>query len=207
MARVRLNLAKLSVTEKIARGRHYVTKLTNNPAFADPHPSLAEVNAAVDELEAASAQVQSVKSEITTRVATQEVAVKKLDGLLTRLGSYVESVAGNDNTLISSAGMEIKGSRSPATIPTTPQGLSATTGDHDGEIILSWKPVPNAYSYIIEFSLDPATPNTWSQLGIATSASKAIGNLTSGKRHWFRTKAVGAAGESGWSEHASKVVP
>jgi len=207
MGRVRLNLAKLSVTDKIAKGRHYITKLTNNPSFADPHPSLAEVNAAVNELDAAFGQVQSVKSEITTRVARQEVAEKKLDGLLTRLGSYVESVAGTDEALIFSAGMETRGTRSPATTPTAPQGLSAAAGEHDGEILLSWKSVPNAYSYIIEFSLDPAAPGSWSQLGVATSASKAISNLTSGKRYWFRTKAVGAAGESGWSEHASKVVP
>jgi hypothetical protein len=206
MARVRLNLGKLSITDKVARGRHFVTKLTNNPNFPDPHPSLAEVTAAVDEVETAFGQVQSAKSEVTTRVAAQEIATKKLDSLLSRLGSYVESVAGSDNALIASAGMEIKGARSVATIPTAPQGLSAAPGEHDGEIILSWKTLPNAYSYISEFSLDPAT-NSWTQLGVATAASKAIGNLTSGKRHWFRVKAVGAAGESGWSEHASKVVP
>jgi len=207
MARVRLNLGKLSVTDKIARGRHIVTKLTNNPAFPDPHPSLTEVNTALDELETVFGQVQSAKSELTTRVSIQHTVEKKVTQLLTRLGSYVESVAGNDHTLITSAGMEVKGSRSPATLPTPPQGLSATVGEHDGEIILSWKPVLNAYSYIIEFSLDPAMPNGWSQVGVATSASKTISNLTSGKRYWFRAKAVGAAGESGWSEHASKVVP
>jgi|SRR5215213_2430904 len=207
MARVRLNLGKLSVTDKIATGRHIVTKLTNNPSFPDPHPALTEVNAALDELETAFGQVQSAKSEITTRVGTQEIAEKKFDQLLTRLAGYVESVAGSDDTLITSTGMEVKGSRSPATIPTAPQSLSAAPGEHDGEIFLSWKAVPNAYSYVLEFSLDPATAGSWSQLGVATSASKTIGNLTSGKRYWFRAKAIGAAGESGWSEHASKVVP
>lgn len=207
MARVRLNLGKLSVTDKIARGRHIVTKLTNNPSFSDPHPSLTDVNAALDELETAFGNVQSARSEVTTRVGTQENAERKLDQLLTRLASYVESVAGNDNTLITGAGMEVKDSPSPATMPIAPQGLSATPGEHDGEIILSWKAVPNAYSYIIEFSLDPATASSWSQVGVATSASKAIANLTSGKRYWFRAKSIGAAGESGWSEHASKVVP
>jgi hypothetical protein len=207
MARVKLNLGRLSVTEKIARGRHIVTKLTNNPSFRSPHPALTEVTAALDELEQAFALVQSAKSEVTTRVSSQDDAERKLDQVLSQLGSYVESIAGRDETLITSAGMELKGSRSVAATPTAPQAVTAAPGEHEGEIILAWKAVPNAYSYIIESSLDPATPASWTHAGIATSASKAIGNLTSGKRYWFRVRTVGAAGESGWSEHASKVVP
>ena len=100
MARVRLGLGKLSVTDKIARGRHIVTRLTNNAAFPNPHPPLTEVTTALDELEAASAQVQSAKSEVTTRVGAQDNAERKVDQVLARLGSYLESVAGNDDTLI-----------------------------------------------------------------------------------------------------------
>jgi predicted phage tail protein len=126
---------------------------------------------------------------------------------LARLGSYVESVAGTDDTLITAAGMKVKGSRTPATVPTTPRGVAATAGEHEGEIVLSWKPVPSAYSYVIESSLDPATASNWAHVGIATSATKTIGSLTTGKRYWFRIRAIGPAGESGWSEHATKVVP
>ena len=207
MARVKLTLGRLSVTEKIARGRHIVSKLTDNTSFSDPHPPLAEVTTAVDELEAAFGRVQSARSEVTTQVGTQDTAEKKLDQLLTRLGSYVESIAGTDETLIASAGLDVKGARSTATVPTVPQGVAAAVGEHEGEIILSWKAVPNAYSYIVESSVDPATSASWTHVGIATAANKAVGNLTTGKRYWFRVKTVGAAGESGWSEHASKVAP
>jgi hypothetical protein len=201
MARVRLKLGKLSVTDKIARCRHIVANMTNNAPFANPHPSLTEVTAAVDELEAAFAQVQASKSETTTRVGRQENAEKKLDQLMTRLGNFVESVAGSDESLIASTGMEIKVSRTTPTIPTAPQSVAATTGEHEGEIILSWKAVSN------ESNLDPANGTGWTQVGLATAANKVISNLTSGKRYWFRVKTAGAAGESGWSEHASKVAP
>ncbi len=207
MARVRLGLGKLSITDKIARGRHIVARLTNNAAFPNPHPPLTEVTTTLDELEAASAQVQSAKSEVTTRVGAQDIAERKVDLVLARLGSYVESVAGLDDTLITAAGMEVKSTRTPATVPTTPEGVAAVAGEHEGEIVLSWKPVPNAYSYVIESSLDPATVTSWTHVGIATSATKTIGSLTTGKRYWFRIRAVGPAGESGWSEHATKVVP
>ena len=207
MARIRLNLRNLSITEKIARGRQIVTAMTNNTSFSNPHPPLTEVTAAVDELEKAFGSVQAAKSEVTTRVVTQDSAEMKMDQALTQLAAYVESVAGRDDAIIASAGMETKASRSAPTAPTVPQGLSATAGEHEGQIELTWKPVANARSYSIESSTDPATPGSWTHAGIATSSNKSIANLTSGKRYWFRVAAVGAVGQSGWSEHATKVVP
>ena len=207
MARIRLNLKKLSVTDKIAKGRQIVTAMSSNASFSTPNPPLTEVTAALDELSQANALVQSAKSELSTRVTTQDNAVAKVDQILTKLAGYVESVAGKDDTLVTSAGMETKSSRSAPTLPIVPQALSANAGEHEGEISLIWKAVQNARSYTIECSLDPAGANTWTHVGIATSASKLITNLTSGKRYWFRVAAVSAGGQSGWSEHATKVVP
>ncbi len=207
MPRVRLNLKNLTVTEKIAKGRQIVTAMTNNASFPTPTPSLNEVTAALDELSQAYALVQAAKSEVTTRVVTQENAGTKLDQVLTQLAGYVESVAGRNDTLITSAGMETKSSPSSPTLPSVPQAVSASAGEHEGEINLFWKAVPNARSYTIESSQDPATASSWTHVGIATSASKLIANLTSGKRYWFRVAAVSAGGQSGWSEHATKVVP
>src|SRR5690348_14559287 len=100
MARIRLNLKKLSVTDKIAKGRHIVTAMSNNGTFPTPNPSLTEVTAALDELSQAFALVQSAKSEVSTRVVTQDNAVAKVDQALTKLAAYVESVAGRDDTVI-----------------------------------------------------------------------------------------------------------
>lgn len=207
MPRIRLNLKNLTVTEKIAKGRQIITAMTNNPSFPNPQPPLTEVNTALDELSQAFALVQAAKSEVTTRVVSQDNAGAKVDQALTQLAAYVESVAGRDDTVITGAGMETKSAPSSPTLPTVPQALSASAGEHEGEINLAWKAVPNARSYTIESSQDPATPGSWTHVGIATSASKLIVNLTSGKRYWFRVAAVSAGGQSGWSEHATKVVP
>ena len=207
MPRVRLNLKSLTVTEKIAKGRQIVTAMSNNPSFPNPNPPLTEVTTALDELTQAFALVQAAKSEVTTRVVTQDNVGAKVDEVLTKLASYVESVAGKDETLITSPGMVTKSSPSSPSLPSVPQALSASAGEHEGEIDLVWKAVPNARSYTIESSQDPATPASWTHVGIATSASKLITNLTTGKRYWFRVAAVSAGGQSGWSEHATKVVP
>ena len=207
MARVRLNLKNLSITDKVAKGRRIVAAMTNNANFPNPSPAIADVTTAVDDLEKAFASVQTAKSEVATRVGVQDNAQAKVDQILTQLAGYVESVAGRDGTLITSAGMETRSAASSPALPSPPQGLGATAGDHEGQIELLWKAVPNARSYTIEASSDPATPTSWTQVAIATSASKTINNLTSGKRYWFRVAAVGAGGQSGWSEHATKVVP
>ena len=207
MARTRLNLKKLSITDKLAKGRQIVTAMTNNASFPTPNPPLSEITAALDELTQAFALVQATKSEMATRVVTQDNAEARVDQGLTQLAAYVESVAGTDHSLITSAGMETKASRSAPTLPGVPQALSANPGEHEGEINLFWKAVTNAKSYTIESSQDPATAASWTHVGIATSASKLIANLTSGKRYWFRVAAVSAGGQSGWSEHATKVVP
>ena len=104
MSRIRLNLRRLSITDKIAKGRHYVTNLTNNPKFTNPQPPLADLTTAVDDLEKAFASVQSARSEVTTRIVTQDNAEKTLDQALTQLAGYVESVAGRDDSLIASIG-------------------------------------------------------------------------------------------------------
>ena len=181
--------------------------MTNNAGFANPTPALADVTARLDQLEKAFASVQAAKSEVSTRVVTQDNAATDVDQILTQLAGYVESVAGRDDTIITSAGMETKASRTPPTTPGEPGSVGAVAGTHEGVILLSWKPVPNAKSYTIESSTDPATATSWTHVAIATSAAKAISNLKSGTRYWFRVAAIGAGGQSGWSEHATKVAP
>lgn len=207
MARIRLDLRNLSVPAKIAKARQIVTAMTDHKNFANPTPPLSEVTAAVDRLAQASSQVQLARAEVTTQTVNQNKAESQLDQVLTQLAGYVESVAGKDDTLITSLGMQTKASASAPALPNVPQALTAATGDHDGEILLSWKSVSKAKSYVIESSTDPATVTSWEHAGIATSATKTISGLKSGTRFWFRVAAVSAGGQSGWSEQATKTAP
>jgi len=45
MARIKLNLRGLSVTDKIAKGQQSLTAMTNNTNFPNPSPPLTEVTA------------------------------------------------------------------------------------------------------------------------------------------------------------------
>ena len=52
MAKVDLNLKKLTIPGKIALARKIVTAMTGNPNFPAPNPPLADITAAANGLEA-----------------------------------------------------------------------------------------------------------------------------------------------------------
>jgi|ERR1041384_7213491 hypothetical protein len=206
MPRIRLNLHKLSVTQKIAKAEQIVAALTGNPSFPTPSPTLASITAAANELKTANADVLASRQTAKEKTAIQNQKEDALDKLLTQSAAYVESVGGNNEQLILSAGMAM---RLPAVAtteaPTQPQGLTATAGDHDGEIDLSWDTVTGAKSYVIERSPDP--PTTWAHVGVSTRSNFTAQNLISGTRYWFRVAAVNSNGQSGWSDPAMKIAP
>src|SRR5437588_6004518 len=105
------------------------------------------------------------------------------------------------------AGMDVRGTPAAASSPSQPQALGATAGDHDGHMDLSWDPVIGAASYVLETSPDPPTTDTWKHLGVSTKSSHTVTGLTSGSRVWFRVAAINSAGQSGWSDPATKIVP
>jgi len=207
MPRIKLNLRNLSIPDKVQRGRQIVTAMTNNANFSNPHPPLAEVTAALASLDQNYALLQAAKADVKAKASTQDDAEGKVDQILAQLAAYVESIAGNDEKVITSAGLTTQASRSAPTVLSPPQNLSATAGEREGVIDLSWKKVPNAKSYTIQMSPDPPTPESWTHGAIATASTRTIENLASGKRFWFRVAAIGAMGQSGWSEPATKIAP
>ena len=207
MPRIKLNVRHLSIPDKVQRGRQIITAMTNNANFSNPHPPLSDVTAALANLEQNYALLQAAKADVKAKATTQDDADTKVNQILAQLAAYVESIAGTDEKIITSAGLTTKVSRSTPTFLSPPQGLSAAAGDHEGVIELSWKKVPNARSYTVQMSPDPPTAEGWTQAAIATASTRTIENLTSGKRFWFRVAAIGAMGQSGWSEPATKIAP
>jgi hypothetical protein len=207
MSRIKLNLKQLAFTEKTDKARDIVSALRGNPSFAAPIPSLDTVTTAIDACDAAFAASRAARQEVKTRNSELEAKHEVLDQLLNQLAAYVESVAGVDESLIHSAGMDTKATASPSSVPLAPTSLSAATGNHDGEINLSWDKVANAKSYLIEKSPDPLTDEGWAHAGVATKASTTINGLTRHTKFWFRVAAVGARGQSGWSDPATRIAP
>jgi FtsP/CotA-like multicopper oxidase with cupredoxin domain len=207
MPKVKLNIKDKSIPERIARGRQIVKALTGNPAFPNPQPALSVLTAVTDELETAYAKSQadrqtSIASTTVThdKNAAFEIAFRKA-------GAFVESIAAADPASILSAGMAVSGTRGPAHAAAAPTGLTASEGDHDGTLDLSHDRVPNGKSYVYEQSPDPPTATSWVHAAVSTKSSVTISGLVSGTRYWFRVAAVTSAGQTGWSDPATKIAP
>lgn len=208
MAKLKLNFSRLSLSEKIAKARQIVTALTGNTNFPTPSPALSVVTTAIRDTETAAAEAQQARQTAKEKTSVQNQKEDALEKLVAQLAAYVESVAGDDEQLILSAGMDTRARSVAATeTPAQPQGLSASAGDHDGEIDLSWDKLTGARSYVIETSNDPPTDKGWSHAGVSTRSTFTVNGLTSGTRYWFRVAAVNANGQSGWSDPAMKIAP
>lgn len=207
MPKVKLNFRNLSVPEKVARAQQVVAALTGNTNFPTPHPTLAEVTAAADALEAAANTAHAARLEAKRRTAARDIKEDELTQLITQLGAHVESVAGGDESRIMSAGLEMRSDRTTdSSVPAAPETLTATTGNHEGEIELSWDTVRGARSYVVERATDPQA-GPWTQAGVSPRSSLIIEGLDSGKRYYFRVAAVTLNGQSPWSNQAVKVAP
>ncbi len=89
----------------------------------------------------------------------------------------------------------------------SPQSLTATSGDSNGEIDLIWEPVYGARTYVVQRSIRSAEPVRWTQEDIITKSSYTVSKLKSGQKNWFRVAAVGANGQGPWSEPVQKKAP
>lgn len=208
MAKVKLNLRNLSTLEIIDFGRRVVRALTGNTAFPNPQPTLAALTAGIDALETSNNNLETSRQEAATNLQIRDDNLAAILTLLRQSGAFVESVAGDDESLILSAGMDVRSAASAQSQePGAPGNLSGSQSDHEGEIDLHWDTVKGARSYEIQRSVDPPTPTSWQHAAVSAKSSATITGLVSGTRYWFRIAAVTSGGQSGWSDPATKIAP
>lgn len=207
MSKVKLNIRNLAPTELIAKARQIAIALTNNPTFPNSQAIVALITGAADELEAAYTDAQTTRQLAVTKTSIQHDKTDLLVGILRQAAAYIESVAGDDESKLLSAGVGIKTTTPAASSGDTPApiNLHATAGDHEGEIDLAWDRVQGAKSYVLERS--PDSPTLWAQEAIVTRSSATVSGLSSGTHYWFRVSAVSSAGQSGWSDPAVRMAP
>jgi hypothetical protein len=206
MAKPKLNLRGLPIPEKIAKARQMVKAMTDNPHFATPQPALATITTAIDNLDAGYAAALAARQNAITTTNILHELEAALDVVLRQLAAYVESVSGQDESKILSAGMGVKSTSTASTAATVPAAFALTAGDHEGELDASWDKVKGA-SYVLERSADPPTATSWAHEAVALKSSATISGLVSGTRYWFRVAAVTSGGQSGWSDPATKIAP
>lgn len=95
------------------------------------------------------------------------------------------------------------------TTPSSPSSFNTCKAQSDTSVLLAWTAISSAKSYTIEYAEKleyfEGSNATTSVTGITTNQYQITG-LESGKRYYFRVKAVNEQGDSGWSKTATCIV-
>ena len=207
MAKIKLNLAALSVDDKIPFGNNIKTNITTNVAvFATPNPTMTAYGTVITTLTTKNATVVSLRSQLVAAMNDRDVAEKAFDASTTQLAAYVENIANGDPVKIAQAGMSVKAASAPLGVPSQVQNLTLTAGDNAGEVDLQWDP-NGSRNFEIQSSADPVTATSWVNQPSTTKSKTTLAGFTSGSRIWVRVRATGAGGKGPWSDPATKIVP
>jgi fibronectin type III domain protein len=198
------NFQKLRDAELAVKGENVLLKMTGNPSFPAPAPTLEEVSQAIGEYSEALAKVAS-------RGTTEDVIIKDqkrelLEEKLSALADYVETTADDNAAVLASSGFDLAKTRTPVGILPKPEGLNVAPGANKGSMEITWKPVPRSSFYEVQFSELPQTNGNGWQTRTSKKSRVIISELISGKEYIFRTAAAGSDEERVWSETITSFV-
>lgn len=208
MNKLKLELQKKSVEEKLAMGLTHITAMTGNANYpaATRVPTDAQVQAAQDDLAAKKAAADTAEAAWKATIAARDVSEINWDTVFTARANNCEAVTPNDSAALATAGFPLRSSPTPIGNLPAPGNLRATMGDLEGQIDLIWDAVKGASSYIVECK-EHETAQPWTQTKLLNQSRMTVTGLTSGKIYAFRVRALGSNGEGPWSDEAVKMAP
>ena len=198
-----LKLPEYEVPLLVTRARAIVERMTGNSWFPSPSPSLAVVQAAIDDLfEAETKTLTKVTGSATARNDKRTVLVSRLQ----QLRSHVEAIATANpehaGSIVESAGMYQKKSGGRA-----PNVFTAKDGSVSGEVELSAPRVGNRPAYEFQYSLDGG--GTWVSLPVSpirTKASATVKGLKPGSTVHFQYRVTVKDVAGDWSDPIAMIV-
>lgn len=187
---IKLGLSKKTPTAKASLARHIIGLMTGNANFATPSPTLASIGLAADVLDAAEAAMDGSAIKTDERNIAQAALVNKLN----QLQGYVESIAGNNTSIILSAGMEVRSPRTVTGLLGPVTDLTYKLGLFPGSVDINWKGIKNSKLFIVEARLQNLPLMEWDFVGETTKSKITISGLQSNTTYEFRIACISSAG-------------
>jgi hypothetical protein len=202
---VKLNLAQLGITGRLALIALVAKVAPQSPLYADP-----EVKASVDAvlahgptLTAADNDADAKRSAATTAVIAREVELAAADADLDVFRAVAEKVCKTEADLHTlGVSRRVKAPAVPLQAPA--HVLAAPAKKVRGAIAAHAQRIAGLSKYICAISVDPATPTSW-QILAGTAARRTIAGLESGKLYWVRYCTERGAARSDWSTPSQSV--
>ncbi len=194
--RVSMKCLRLGVYPYLGYVSQVVTKMTGNPNYTTPTPTLAAITTGRDTLQAkADAAVGGGKNAYFARNASWDGSIMQIRELI----NYVQLNGQNDADILTSSGFDLTKTSTPVGPLSPPENLQATYNSVSGELLLRMKPVRGVTAGYCLQQADSAT-GPWVEIAnTSKSRENKVTGLTPGKTYYFRTCANGTSGPSGWS--------
>lgn len=206
MNQIKLGLNSLSIPDKIQFGRQIVLAMTDNSNFPTPNPTLAALLDSSETLEDSYNEALAARQAAKAKTSVQDDDGANFDLVLMQLANYVENASNGDKAKIESAGFSLRNPPSPIGALPAPEDLQAVPSQHAGTADVSWNAVRGAKAYCIERAVD-AQELDWGVIGMSTKKEASLNSMVSGRRYWFRVAAIGAAGQSAYSDPVPLFAP
>ena len=207
MSTVKLALGSMATAEKVQFARRladvmdtYHWKFPNMPVGFDDLTDHA--NAAESSLNAAAVARDNARM-LTSQLSDYETA---LDQMLAAVAGYVDVSTDGDAYWLQLMGFETRRAASPIGPLPAPEKVTAEKGIGPGAVALRWRPVRGAMTYAVECR-DVDGNGDWRPAQFSTKAKLSLGGLRSGTRYESRVAAIGAAGQSAWSDPVPLFAP
>ena len=186
MAKVKIGLKGLTITEKIAKAEAVVLQMTGNASFTTPVPALADVTIKYKLLATENTKAEAIRQSSLEQTRLVEQIEDELDGMLKQLGSYVETTANGDDQVILSSGYDLVGVPGSVEPLYAPEDFKGTTGDEDGEVNMMWKKLKNVgkHTYNV-YGRKYGTTDKFALMAGTDKSKVDIKNLESGVKYDF----------------------
>ena len=192
---------RISILNKVGRGKGVIDGMRGNPKFPTPDVALDDLEEATNLLERT--HIAASGGDKTNK-ALMHQAEKAWDQLMRDQAMYVDRIAKGDHAIILSAGFNF--SRTPA--PAKRPEFSAELGEKSGSVILHCKAIKGAYAYVWQCCKGTLaeTEAGWAYAKATGKATAVIEDQVPVTKYWFRVAAVLAEGTAAYCEPISIVI-
>ena len=178
-----------------------IAKIAANPvSFPTPDPSLAEMQATLDSFTAAVKLALTRSSDaINAKNGKREALIE----LLHLEQYYILYASKGNRTIAESSGFKFAKDPSPQGDIDKPTDLQVINSNQTGAMHLSIKKVKRARVYVYQYTTDPEL-KTWTTVN-STQRKCTIAGLTPGTLYYWRVGAIGAKGQTMYSDVMSRM--
>lgn len=206
MSYAKLGTSDLAIPAKSLYLRRLAAGVTGNPNFSIPTPNGAALLAAADGLDLTFNEAQAARLISKTKTGLMDDQSATADLLVAQLASYVDAASNGDAAIIESAGFATRATPQPVGELPAPTDLQVVPSERAGSADASWKSERGAVAFTLERAED-APMLDYRVIGNGTKKQMSFNSMVSGKKYWHRVAAIGAAGQSAWSDPVPLYAP